>query len=541
MRKVFFVLLIILGFAAHSQMKEIEVPQTFGANINQDAVYLLSFDYNLDKAKIRAENFRSYTDFTKQYPTIDDFPENSKSIWIRFILKNTSTKTQKFNIQVRAPYLQLYDITYNQTKLVSVFGAFNKMVNYPLPNDPFTVPFSLKPKESKEFLLQTRQSNYSIFIPGLRIIDNEMRALENADKRVSIPTAYMDFTFVVLGYLFLFLLFCIYQLALSKEKKSFIFLIILDLIYILYFGTSYNIFRIELDFIPRFAATETASYIGILFPPAHFLFILSLVKFQKNSRFEKLLYLSCLFYILVFIEEYSDFQSPLLCKAFQFINTYAILYSVIILSILYLYLLRFKGFFYRAINFGLFLNLLASVFFMINTLNIKYNFNSTFISENFFNICLFHEGAVCADFAIFLFALLHRDKWQETQLFFSKQKVEHENHYLKTEHDQTKKDLQNLKNLIEKESIILKNKSLINLNELVAIKADDHYLNIFTKDGRNHLVRGKLADIILELPTNFVKCHRSFIINRNFVKHEQAKFLVMKDNTEIPISRGFRL
>ena len=140
---------------------------------------------------------------------------------------------------------------------------------------------------------------------------------------------------------------------------------------------------------------------------------------------------------------------------------------------------------------------------------------------------------------VFIVAMYSFVRWKKVDI--RRKKLSQEKELLQVEHFQTMEQLTKARQLVIEDNIILKNKSKIYLKELQHIKADDHYLNIFTTDGKNHFVRGKLADIIAELPPNFVKCHRSYIVNKNFVKNEQAKFLVMMDNSEVPISRGFKL
>ena len=50
----------------------------------------------------------------------------------------------------------------------------------------------------------------------------------------------------------------------------------------------------------------------------------------------------------------------------------------------------------------------------------------------------------------------------------------------------------------------------------------------------------KLSDLEIKLPPNFVRTHRSYITNRNFVRQIQPQFLVLMDGTEIPISRNLQ-
>jgi DNA-binding LytR/AlgR family response regulator len=71
------------------------------------------------------------------------------------------------------------------------------------------------------------------------------------------------------------------------------------------------------------------------------------------------------------------------------------------------------------------------------------------------------------------------------------------------------------------------------------IKAEDHYLELITTN-KKEFVRGKISEIILELPPNFVKCHRSYIINKNQIKSFFKTEIVMQNNDTVPISRSFK-
>jgi len=49
------------------------------------------------------------------------------------------------------------------------------------------------------------------------------------------------------------------------------------------------------------------------------------------------------------------------------------------------------------------------------------------------------------------------------------------------------------------------------------VKSDGHYLNLFTTN-KKEFVRGKISEIEAQLPPNFIKCHRSYVVNQNFIK-----------------------
>ena len=111
---------------------------------------------------------------------------------------------------------------------------------------------------------------------------------------------------------------------------------------------------------------------------------------------------------------------------------------------------------------------------------------------------------------------------------------------LEHEKEDTLQEVQKLKQLVIKNHIILKDKTKVYITDLLYIKAEDHYIRVFTSDGKNHLVRGRLKDLEEQLPPNFIRTHRSYITNRNFVKQIQRNFFILTDGTEIPISRKFQ-
>lgn len=162
-------------------------------------------------------------------------------------------------------------------------------------------------------------------------------------------------------------------------------------------------------------------------------------------------------------------------------------------------------------------------------------------------------------FLVFLLALYSFIRWKKVDLNKKKISLEKENLELEKEnlellkenlvlekenleiqHHHTLEQLEKVKQLVIEDHIILKNKAKIYLEELLYIKAEDHYLQLITT-GKKEFVRGKISEIIEELPPNFVKCHRSYIININYIKQNLTASIVMKNNDEIPVARGFKM
>lgn len=92
---------------------------------------------------------------------------------------------------------------------------------------------------------------------------------------------------------------------------------------------------------------------------------------------------------------------------------------------------------------------------------------------------------------------------------------------------------------VEEISVILNNKSKIYLDQLKYIKSDGNYLEFVTSD-KTIIDRNKLKAILDDLPPNFVRVHRSYVINKNFIDALNSTTLFLKSNIEIPLSRTFK-
>ncbi|CAM1364087.1 LytR/AlgR family response regulator transcription factor [Tenacibaculum xiamenense] len=110
---------------------------------------------------------------------------------------------------------------------------------------------------------------------------------------------------------------------------------------------------------------------------------------------------------------------------------------------------------------------------------------------------------------------------------------------LEIEHEQTKEEIESIKKLVIQDRIILKNKVHVLLDELIFIKSEDHYLALNTS-GKKEFIRGNISKIIKELPPNFVRCHRSYIVNINSIKQYNKESLLLINKAIIPVSRSYK-
>ena len=142
-------------------------------------------------------------------------------------------------------------------------------------------------------------------------------------------------------------------------------------------------------------------------------------------------------------------------------------------------------------------------------------------------------------FAVFLLAFYSFVRWKKVD--YTRKKLESEKKIIQDEHINTVAQLEKVRQLVIDDHIILKNKTKVYLDKLICIRAEDHYLYIISAEGKTNFVRGKLAQLIEELPPNFVKCHRSYVVNTNYIKSINSKVILLTNNEEIPVSRNFKL
>lgn len=78
----------------------------------------------------------------------------------------------------------------------------------------------------------------------------------------------------------------------------------------------------------------------------------------------------------------------------------------------------------------------------------------------------------------------------------------------------------------------------LDTEDILFIEGNGNYLNFYLKE-RKILSLMRMTDIEDLLPSNFIRVHRSFIINKHHIEVKSSKELVIKDK-HIPISRTYR-
>jgi len=85
--------------------------------------------------------------------------------------------------------------------------------------------------------------------------------------------------------------------------------------------------------------------------------------------------------------------------------------------------------------------------------------------------------------------------------------------------------------------------ALVELQDVVWIRADGDYSELRMRDGHNELHDKSLAGLTGILPPDFVRCHRSYLVNLRHVRSLHAGsgsryWLVLNDGTELPVGRA---
>lgn len=75
-------------------------------------------------------------------------------------------------------------------------------------------------------------------------------------------------------------------------------------------------------------------------------------------------------------------------------------------------------------------------------------------------------------------------------------------------------------------------------NEIIHVESHNHQSHVHTKNDR-YVVYEKISDILKRLPEEFVQCHKSFLVNLEYVSALDGKEVVMKDGKRIAISRTY--
>lgn len=78
----------------------------------------------------------------------------------------------------------------------------------------------------------------------------------------------------------------------------------------------------------------------------------------------------------------------------------------------------------------------------------------------------------------------------------------------------------------------------VNLKDLMFAKADDNYTRLFTSE-KSYILSSTMKKIEKKLPNNFIRIHRSYIVNINFIDKIKDGYLFIEKH-QLPIGRSYQ-
>ena len=88
---------------------------------------------------------------------------------------------------------------------------------------------------------------------------------------------------------------------------------------------------------------------------------------------------------------------------------------------------------------------------------------------------------------------------------------------------------------IRKDYLLVK----IKFGDLLWIKSDGNYLELFCSGGKKHLIRSTLKDFLNKLPGSvFLQIHKSYVVNINHIEAIEYTHMIIGNN-KIPVGRLF--
>lgn len=100
----------------------------------------------------------------------------------------------------------------------------------------------------------------------------------------------------------------------------------------------------------------------------------------------------------------------------------------------------------------------------------------------------------------------------------------------------------NTQNAVLKDAIFVKDKNLfhkVKFDDILFAKSEHVYVELYTTQGKNHLIRTTMNAFSERLPENFFRVHRSYTVNLNHLDTINSLYVVIA-NEEIPIGKAYR-
>lgn len=138
---------------------------------------------------------------------------------------------------------------------------------------------------------------------------------------------------------------------------------------------------------------------------------------------------------------------------------------------------------------------------------------------------------------VFIIAMYSFIRWKKVD--YKKKQLQQEKQTIEDKHYEISEALEEVKKKVSVDHIQLKSKAKIYLQDILYFRSDDHYIHL-VRLNKAEQIRTSLKEIEVQLPPNFVRCHKSYIVNKNYVKQSNLKEFIMTNNVVVPKSRSYK-
>lgn len=466
--------------------------------LSEEKVSLTSIDKELFK-KINDGRYFFYFGF------------NNQTIVLKLIVKNTTNGNQKL-------YLQFSNALINEVKAHKIIAndlqeLYKDGIKYPFSNRQeenknFIFPLELKGNERGTYLISFNKKQGRPLVTSAYLYDRQVLDDRNNHQYITIGI-YVGLTIICL----------IAGLSLFFSLKKLIYLFyVLYVLFLSLFNLSYTGF-FQQYFLDENTILNKYLHYAVFSELALVLFIIFSQKFLQTKKHQPIIYkiiISVLSVAVVlrlllhfFFEDSFTAYIPVIMKVWYGLNI------VGTLLVAYQIIASFQKDKKRYFLFAL------AYLVMVTGSMVSILYHSYGVVNGIFN-----------NLPILLYTSLLEIVLLTVALgFLIKDIFEEKSNLLLTVEKQKQ---QNLSNFIE-----LNNKTKVYLDSLVYIKSDGNYIEFFT-DKDKVLDRNQLKALQEKLPTNFIRVHRSYIINKNYIKAVSSTSITLLSNLKIPLSRTFK-
>lgn len=487
---------------------------------NEIKIHTNSFRFNLKESSlvftseknISVENLKN--DFFTKEKTIKDFfyfDFNKNSNFINFHITNCLEEDTELFLRFSNTMINEIILYRNDSKKIKELyrtGIKHSIKTKISGNRNFIIPIKLIRAEKSSFIIQINKQQGRPLVTEINLVDGNTLNSSSLKQNIIIGIYVgLSFIFMLLGFALFFIL----------KKTTYLFyacyLFFLGFFIISYTGVFQQFFLSEEMLVNKYLHYVIFSELALVF------FVVFSQKFLEVKKYQPKLYKIILSIVLIavvlrlllhfFFNNFFSSFIPTFMKVWYAIHFLGI--SIIAYQILMLYKKDKQknilfAMAYLLMIFGSLISILYHSFGLVDgvVFNLPILLFTSLLEIIFISLAL---GLIVKEMIDQKRELLHTVKKQEQQ---------------------------NIKAYIE-----LKNRSRIHLDRLIYIKSEGNYLEFFTEKEK-FLDRNQLKKVLEQLPTNFVRIHRSYIINKNYIKLISSTSVVLITEVEVPLSRTFK-